>query len=137
MELEPGLVSEIVHVVAEEDTAARYGSGLVPVLSTPHLIALMESASQKVIAPHLGEDETAVGTHVDMKHLAATPVGMAVRVRAELIAVDGRRLSFKVEAWDEVEKVGEADHQRFIIDTARFMDRVTSKSGDASRDAEA
>lgn len=137
MGIEPGLVSEIVHIVADEDTAARYGSGLVPVLSTPHLIALMESVSQKAIAPYLTEGQTAVGTRVDMKHLAATPVGMQVRVRAELVAVDGRRLSFKVEAWDEVEKVGEADHQRFVIDTARFMDRVAAKAEGGTDESQA
>lgn len=129
MGIAPGLVSEIVHVVAEEDTAAHYGSGLVPVLSTPHLIALMESAAQAVVAPHLDQEQTAVGTQIDMQHLAATPVGMEVRVRAELTAVAGRRLEFIVEAWDAVEKVGTARHQRFIIDTSRFMARVASKAG--------
>lgn len=129
MTLEPGLVEEITHVVAEQDTAATYGSGLVPVLSTPHLIALMEAASQAAIAPLLEQGESAVGIHVDMKHLAATPVGMEVRVRAELVEVNDRRLSFHVEAWDEVERVGEADHQRFVIDTARFMSRVAAKRG--------
>jgi fluoroacetyl-CoA thioesterase len=129
MDIEIGLTEEITHVVAEEDTAATYGSGLVPVLSTPHLIALMEAASQAAIAPYLEEGETAVGTRVDMRHLAATPVGMQVRVRAELLEVDRRRLRFHVEAWDEVEKVGEAEHERFIIDQARFMARVTEKAG--------
>ena len=132
MDIPVGLVSEIVHKIGDEDTAATYGSGLVPVLSTPHLIALMESASQAAIAPHLGEEQTAVGVHVDMKHLAATPVGMEVRVRAELVAVDGRRLSFRVEAWDAVEKIGEADHQRFVIETERFLRRMAEKQeGDA------
>jgi fluoroacetyl-CoA thioesterase len=127
--LEPGLVAEIAHVVAESDTAATYGSGLVPVLSTPHLIALMEAVSQAAIEPHLAQGESAVGIHVDMKHLAATPVGMEVRVRSELMEVNGRRLRFHVEAWDEVERVGEADHQRFVIDMARFMSRVAEKAG--------
>ena len=129
MAIEAGLVGEITHVVADADTAAAYGSGLVPVLSTPHLIALMEGASQSAIRPYLTEGQTAVGIRVDMKHLAATPVGMQVRVRAELVEVDGRRLSFRVEAWDEVEKVGEASHDRFIVDEARFMQRVAQKAG--------
>jgi fluoroacetyl-CoA thioesterase len=127
--IEPGLTAEIVHVVAPEDTAAAYGSGLVPVLSTPHLIALMEGAAQAAIAPHLEAGQTAVGTVVEMKHLAATPVGMQVRVRAEVVAVDGRRLRFRVEAWDAVEKVGEAEHERFVIDQDRFMKRVAEKAG--------
>jgi predicted thioesterase len=128
MGIDPGLVSEIVHTVAEADTAAHYGSGLVSVLSTPHLIALMESAAQAAVAPYLAAEQTSVGIQIDMRHLAATPVGMEVRVRAELTAVEGRRLDFEVEAWDAVEKVGEAHHQRFIIDTARFMARAASKA---------
>ncbi len=128
MSLEPGLKAEISQVVAHSDTAAAYGSGLVPVLSTPHLIALMERASQSIVEPYLDDTQTAVGTHVDMRHLAATPVGMTVRVQAELIAVDGRRLRFHVEAWDEHERVGEAEHERFIIDRARFLKGVNEKS---------
>ena len=128
LEIEPGLTAEIVRVVSDDDTAAAYGSGLVPVLSTPHLIALMEAAAQSAVQPCLDEDESAVGISIDMQHLAATPVGMEVRVRAELLEVKGRRLRFHVEAWDEVEKVGEADHQRFVIDTARFMKRVKEKA---------
>jgi fluoroacetyl-CoA thioesterase len=127
MPLERGLQSEISRVIAESDTAAAYGSGLVPVLSTPHLIALMESASQSVIEPYLDAGQTAVGTHVDMRHLAATPVGMEVRVRAELVEVHGRRLRFHVEAWDEVERIGEAEHERFIIDRDRFLRRIEEK----------
>ena len=127
--IEAGLTAEIEHVVGPEDTAAAYGSGLVPVLSTPHLIALMESAAQTAIVPTLEAGQTAVGTVVEMKHLAATPVGMRVRVRAELIAVDGRRLRFHIEAWDDVEKVGEAEHERFVVDQARFMKRVMEKAG--------
>ena len=132
MSLEVGRFAEITRVVAETDTAAVYGSGLVPVLSTPHLIALMEGAAQAVIAPCLEEGQTAVGTRVDMKHLAATPVGMEVRVRAELVEIDRRRLTFRIEAWDEVERIGEATHDRFIIDTERFMRGVAEKTERAS-----
>ncbi len=128
MSIEPGLTGEIVRIVAESDTAVVYGSGLVPVLSTPHLIALMECAAQLVIEPFLTEEQTSVGIRVAMRHIAATPVGMQVRVRAEILEVDRRRLSFKVEAWDEVEKIGEAEHERFIVDAVRFMARVTEKA---------
>jgi fluoroacetyl-CoA thioesterase len=127
MPLQPGLKAELLRVVTDNDTAESYGSGLVPVLSTPHLIALMESASQSVIEPYLQEGQTAVGTRVDMRHLAATPVGMQVRVQAELVEVDGRRLRFRVEAWDEVERVGEADHERYLVDRARFLKRIAEK----------
>lgn len=127
MSIEPGLKAELVHVVVETDTAESYGSGLVPVLSTPHLIALMESAAQSAIAPHLQEGQTAVGVHVNMRHLAATPVGMQVWIQAELIEVNGRRLRFYIEAYDNTERVGEAEHERVIIDRARFLAGVTRK----------
>ncbi len=129
MEIQPGLHTEIEHVVTEQETAASYGSGLVPVLSTPHLIALMESAARAVVAPYLAEGQTTVGTHVNMRHLAATPVGMKVRIKATLTEAKGRRLHFSVEAFDEVERIGEAEHERFIIDTERFMRRVREKAG--------
>lgn len=128
MPIEIGLSAEITHEVTDQDTAASYGSGLVPVLSTPHLIALMENAAQQVLNPHMEAGQSAVGTHIDMRHLAATPVGMQVRVRAELTQIDGRRLRFKIEAWDAQEKIGTCDHERFIIDKARFMQRLEKKS---------
>ncbi|MGC9356908.1 MAG: thioesterase family protein [Anaerolineae bacterium] len=127
MDLEAGLTGEITHVVTDADTAATYASGLVPTLSTPHLVALMENAARETVQPHVGEGESTVGTRIDMRHLAPTPVGMEVRVRAELIEVNGRRLRFQIEAWDEVEKIGEADHERFVIDWQRFMERVAEK----------
>lgn len=129
MTLEIGLRAEITKTVTQNDTAAAYGSGLVPVLSTPHLIAWMESASQAAIGPYLEPGKTAVGTHIDMRHLAATPVGMQVRICAELTEVNGSRLRFHVEAWDEREKIGECEHERFVIDEARFMRRVSDKAG--------
>ncbi len=127
MPIEPGIFAEISHIVTESDTAASYGSGLVRVLSTPHLIALMENAAQAALDPYMEPGQSAVGTRVAMQHLAATPVGMEVLVRAELLEVDRRRLRFRVEAWDETEQVGTCEHERFIIDTDRFMQRVEAK----------
>jgi len=127
MSIAPGLIGEITHLVSESDTAARYGSGLVPVLSTPHLIALMESAAQAALNPYMEPGQSAVGTRIEMQHLAATPVGMEVRVRAELLTVEGRRLRFHIAAWDAVEKIGECEHERFIINKERFMQRVAEK----------
>jgi predicted thioesterase len=127
MTLEVGMSAEIRHVVQEEDTAAHYGSGLVPVLSTPHLVALMENAAHALCLPHLREGESVVGTRIDLRHLAATPVGMEVRVRAELVEIDGPRLRFHIEAWDEVERIGVCEHERFILDEARFMRRMEKK----------
>ncbi len=127
--LEPGLVGEAEWEVTEEVTAARWGSGLVPVLGTPALVALMEQAAVVALEGRLPAGRTSVGVRIDVRHLAATPVGMRVRARARLTEVDGRRLVFNVEAWDEVEKVGEAVHERVVVDRKRFLGRVEEKRG--------
>jgi predicted thioesterase len=88
----------------------------------------MESTAVIALLGHLPPGQTTVGGHIDVHHLVATPVGMQVRARAELIAIDGRKLKFKVQAWDENELIGEADHDRFVVDEARFMAKVTSKA---------
>ena len=126
-ELAPGLSAELSIVVSEADTASRWGSGLVPVYSTPALVGLMEAAAVRALDGRLESGQTTVGGHIDVRHLAATPVGMSVRVRAELTAVEGRKLSFKIEAWDEVEKIGEALHERFVIETEKFVTRASAK----------
>jgi fluoroacetyl-CoA thioesterase len=126
-ELTPGLTAEIKHIVTDADTASKWGSGLVPVFSTPALVGLMESAAVAALAGHLAPGQTSVGGRIDVRHLAATPVGMQVRARAELTGVEGRKLIFKVEAWDEVELIGEAEHERFIVDEARFLGRIQAK----------
>jgi fluoroacetyl-CoA thioesterase len=126
-ELTPGLTAEIKHIVTDEDTASKWGSGLVPVFSTPALVGLMESAAVAALTGHLLSGQTSVGGRIDVRHLAATPVGMQVRAWAELTAVQGRKLLFKVQAWDEVELIGEADHERFLIDEARFLAKIQAK----------
>ena len=126
-ELTPGLAAELEHLVTDDDTASRWGSGLVPVFSTPALVGLMESAAVQALSGHLAPGQTTVGAHIDVRHLAATPVGMRVRTRAELTAVEGRKLTVKVQAWDAVELIGEADHERFVIDEAKFVARVGAK----------
>ncbi len=126
-ELVPGLTGEIEHVVTNGDTASRWGSGLVPVFSTPALVGLMESAAVKALEGALQPGQTTVGARIDVRHLAATPVGMKIRARAELTGVEGRKLTFKVQAWDEAELAGEAEHERFVIDEARFLARVEKK----------
>ncbi len=128
MALEPGLVSEMTMTVEEGDTArVSGGETLPPVLSTPRMISYMERTAHQALLPYLAEGQTSVGAAVNIRHLGATPVGMQVRFRAELLEVDRRRLRFKVEAWDEVEKVGEGEHERFIIDRGRFDERLNSK----------
>ena len=126
-ELIPGLSAELEHTVTDADTASKWGSGLVPVFSTPALVGLMESAAVNALEGHLQPGQTSVGGRIDVRHLAATPVGMQVRARAELVAVEGRKLTFKVQAWDAVELIGEADHERFVVDEAKFVARVAAK----------
>lgn len=126
-ELTPGLRAEVQTTVTEADTAARWGSGLVPVFSTPALAGLMESAAVAALHGHLPAGQTTVGGRIDVRHLAATPVGLTVRAAATLTALEGRKLVFHIEAWDEREKVGEAVHERYLIDEARFLTRVQAK----------
>lgn len=127
-ELRPGLIGEASREVSEALTANRLGSGQVPVLGTPALVALMEQAAVSALEGHLPEGQTSVGVRIDVRHLAATPVGMRVRARAELTAVEGRRLRFRVEAWDDVERIGEATHERVIVDRERFLQRTEAKA---------
>lgn len=125
--LEPGLNSEIEITVTEMDTAAHLGSGLVPVYATPALVALMENAAVRALEGSLPDGKTTVGGQIDLRHLAATPVGMKVRARAGLVEVSGRKLTFHIQAWDEAELIGEANHVRFIIDEVKFMAKVGEK----------
>ena len=121
MTIEPGITNEIKMTVQEADTArASGGETLPPVLSTPRMISYMERTAHEALLHYFSEGQTSVGSVVNIRHLAATPVGMQVRFRAELQSVDGRRLCFRVEAWDEVDKIGEGEHERFLIDKVRF-----------------
>jgi fluoroacetyl-CoA thioesterase len=126
-ELAPGLIGEAEAVVTEADTADRWGSGLVPVFGTPALVGLMEGAAVHALADRFPPGRTSVGGRIDVRHLAPTPVGMRVHARAELLEVEGRRLVFRVEAWDEVEQIGEATHERFVIDEERFVAKARTK----------
>ncbi len=127
-ELIPGLIGEVETSVTESDTATRWGSGLVPVFGTPALVGLMEGAAVKALAGHLPPGQTSVGGHIDVHHSAPTPVGQRVRARAELLEVHGRRLTFHIEAWDEAEQIGEATHERFIVDEERFIAQAKAKA---------
>lgn len=127
-ELKVGQVYETKKIVEEADTAAKFGSGGVYVFATPMMIGIMENAAMNCVAEVLGEGESTVGIHLDVKHLAATPMGMEVRAIAELIEIDGKKLRFKVEAFDEKEKIGEGTHDRFVINVEKkFMGRLESK----------
>jgi predicted thioesterase len=98
------------------------------VLSTPHLIGFLEMTCRNLIKQYLPEGQDSVGTAVNVQHLAATPIGMCVRLRAEVVSVDRRRVTCRVEAWDDREKVGEGLHERFVIDVGRFAARVQAKA---------
>jgi fluoroacetyl-CoA thioesterase len=127
--LEPGMVHEEVLVVGEKHTAVHLGSGGVHVLATPIMVALMEAAARNLVDPKLEPGHMSVGTALNIKHLAATPLGMQVTARAELASVEGRKLTFKVEAFDEREKIGEGDHSRAVINLERFLEKIRSKGG--------
>ena len=128
MPLEPGLVGEFSLVVMESDTARSSGGESLPVvLSTPKMISYMEQTAHHSVLPHLPAGQSSVGSVVNVRHLAATPIGWQVRFRSELVEVNERRLRFKVEAWDDLEKIGEGEHERIIIDIARFESRLEKK----------
>lgn len=126
-----GLTGRVEKVVEDFLTARHLGSGAVPVFATPAMIALMEWAATEAVTPHLPAGYQTVGTHVDVRHLAATPVGMKVTARAELLEVNGRDLLFRVWAEDEKELIGEGMHRRALIDVARFQRRVQAKKAPA------
>lgn len=126
--LECGLTARVEKTVKFEDTAKAVSSGLAEVFATPCMIALMECAAANAVQPHLPPGLSTVGVRIDAQHIAATPVGFAVWAQAELVAADGRRLTFDITAWDEQEKIGEAQHTRVIIDEARFMAKAQAKA---------
>lgn len=127
MELSVGLVAEKEIVVEDKHVASHLGSGGVPVYATPMMVLHMEETSRQAVDHLLGPDGATVGASMAVKHLAPTPKGMKVRIRSELVKIDGRMLTFRVEAWDEVEKVGEAEHVRAIISMAKFAERLEKK----------
>lgn len=128
MELAVGIKGESKSNVTENNTAVAYGSGGVKVFATPAMIGLMENAALTLVQKYLPEEQTTVGTNVNVSHLAATPIGMAVSATAELVEIDGKRLVFKVEAFDEKDKIGEGTHERFIINLEKFMTKTNSKN---------
>jgi len=122
MALEPGLSASVSLTVGEADTAQALGSGDVPVLATPRLVALAEAATVRATARHLPSGSTTVGTRVSVAHLAPTPIGGTVTVTAELSTVDGRRLAFAVSATDGAgTPVAEGTVERTLVDRARFL----------------
>ena len=127
MSVEVGMKGRAETAVTRDNTAQAVGSGLVPVFATPYMIALMENAAVNAVQAQLAPDEGTVGTRLDVTHDAATPIGMRVWAEAEVTAVEGRKLTFAVTAWDEAEKIGGGTHQRFIIKPERFLAKAQNK----------
>ena len=114
-------------LVTSESAITFLGMEGPRVLSTPHMIGHMELTCRDAVLPLLDAGFDTVGTHVDVYHLAAAPVGAVVTFTAEVVAVDGRRIQFRVEAWDEKEKIGEGTHERAIVNVAKFATRLAEK----------
>ncbi len=125
--LQTGIKGHKEQTVTPEMSAARVGSGLVDVFATPMLVALVEQTCYESVLPYLDEGQGTVGTLVNVSHSAATPIGMRVWCDSELTEVDRRRLVFKVRAYDERGEIGEGVHERFVVDTERFMENVKAK----------
>ena len=127
MEITVGLKGEVSTVVEREDTAMEVGSGSLLVYATPCMVALMEGAACEAIADCLPDTKTSVGTELNISHISATPVGLEVRAEAEVTAVEGNTVTFRVTAFDEAGKIGEGTHKRVIVSTQRFLDKVYDK----------
>ncbi len=123
-EIEEGVIGRMEIVVSKELTAAEYGSGLIEVFATPAMISIMESTAHTSVQKYLPEGFITLGIEVNIKHLKATPVGMKVTCESKLINVDGRKLTFEVNASDEKGLIGTGLHVRFIVETKKFMDKL-------------
>ena len=128
-ELQSGLTGSAEIVVGTRDTAPHVGSGKIGVLATPIMVNLMEAAALQAVERYMPPGHQTVGTHLDVRHFAATPVGMRVRAHAELTRIDGRTLTFTIRAVDEREAIGEGVHERLIINVERFDQRMQKKLG--------
>ena len=129
MSLTVGSKGKAETVVTDQNTANAVGSGLVPVFATPYMIALMENAAVNAVQAQLEEGQGTVGTKLYVTHDAATPIGLKVWAEAELTAVEGKKLTFAVKAFDEAGPIGGGTHERFIITVDRFLAKAEAKKG--------
>ena len=125
--LVPGIKGGTEVMVTLENSAVKLGSGDCPVFATPAMVALMEEAASLSVAPYLNEGETTVGTALNIRHNAATALGRTVRAESELIGVEGRKLVFKVAAFDEAGEIGEGEHTRAIVNREKFLARTAQR----------
>jgi predicted thioesterase len=129
--VEPGITLESKRIVSEEDSITFLGTDVKPSLATPRMILWMEYAARDAVLPHLEAGQDTVGVRVDVRHLAATPLGQEVAYRATVSKVDGRQVTFEVEAHDGAETIGKGLHERYIIDVKRFAEGLKKKFGEA------
>jgi len=127
-DLKPGLQGHATTVVSDALMAPAVGSGTAAVYATPSMVALMEAAAVDCIERHLAPGQASLGVHLDVSHTAATPKGLTVSATATLTAIDGRKLTFAIEARDSMEVIGKALHTRVVVDAARFAAKVASKT---------
>jgi predicted thioesterase len=129
--IRPGLTGTVSLTVAPEHTAPRIGSGRIAVLATPVMINVIEAAALAAVEHLLPAGHQSLGIHLDVRHFAATPVGLRVTATAEVTGVEGRTIAFRVEARDEREVIGDGTHERVVVNVARFDERVQRKAGSA------
>ena len=122
--IEIGLKHESQVVVSQSNTAKALDSGDMEVFATPSMVALMENAAMMAVAKNLDEGASSVGVEISTSHIKASALGATITASAELVAIDGRKLSFKVKAWDEAGTIGEGNHTRFVVDRERFLSKI-------------
>ena len=127
MEITVGMKGQVDTLVEREDTAKEVGSGDLLVYATPCMVALMEGAACEAIADALSENQTTVGTALNIEHTSATPVGLEVRAEAEVTAVEGKVVTFAVTAYDEAGEIGHGTHKRVIVNSQKFLEKAYNK----------
>ena len=127
MEITVGMKGEVATLAEREDTAKEVGSGSLLVYATPCMVALMEGAACEAIQDALSDNQTTVGTELNIQHISATPVGLEVRAEAEVTAVEGKVITFQVKAFDEAGEIGKGTHKRVIVNTQKFLEKAYEK----------